>query len=327
MLKPYFLLIVPVAFGLARPAHAQSVLFSEQFDTPSRWSTPVRKAADVKQYKGSDWLQYPPLGNIAPSSFNLGYTEWGNKPVQMSGDGSEGRFLRFKLGTYNPNNFKANRASKFCWGTELQTLRKFGPPSVGHAIEFESRLRLPVSAPRMTSSFYTYSQKQSRGTVFSDEVDFEYIGADFGNEVLLTSWNEWARRNDSGAVPSQNYNDGKHHQSALTGTASALTNGVDRTKWHLLKIRWSCLSSGQYRIQYFSKQSATDAYKLLCTQDGAAPNDAMEVHLNIWATDPDPKPTSAPGTDYIMDVDWCRVSDVLLAAIVKSSPKFSGAKS
>lgn len=327
MFKQTTLFLVPLFASFIHPVHAQNVLFSEQFDTPSRWSTSVRNPKNVAQYRGSDWLQYPPLGNIAPSSFNLGYTEWGNKPVQMVGDGAEGRFLRFKLSTYNPNNFKVNRASKFCWGTELQTLRKFGPPSVGHAIEFESRLRLPVLAPRMIGSFYTYSQKQSGGTVFSDEVDFEYIGADYGNEMLLTSWNDWARRNDNGPIPSQGYNDGKHHQDALTGSAKALPNGVNRATWHLLKIRWSCLSSGVYRIEYFSKQNTTDVYKLLCTQDGAAPNEAMEMHLNIWATDPDPKPTSASGTNYLMDVDWCRVSDVILGAGVVRKPKTSGAKS
>ncbi len=323
----YFFVLAPLAFGLARPAHSQTVLFQEQFDKPSRWSTPTRSPANVAQYRGSDWLQYPPLGNIAPNSFNLGFTEWGNKPVQMSGDGSEGRFLRFKLSTYNPNNFKANRASKFAWGTELQTLRKFGPPSVGHAIEFESRLRLPVMAPLMIGSFYTYSQKQSKGTVFSDEVDFEYLGANYGNEVLLSSWNDFARRNDTNIIPGQNYNDGVHHQNALTGSANALPNGVNRAVWHLLKIRWSCPSSGVYRIEFFSKQNAADPYKLLCTQNGAAPNDAMEVHLNIWATESDPKPTGAPGTNYIMDVDWCRVSDVLLGASAAGKAATSGGAS
>lgn len=319
------LFFVPVLGVLARPVHAQSVLFQEQFDTPSRWSTATRSPANVAQYRGSDWLQYPPLGNIAPSSFNLGFTEWGNKPVQMSGDGSEGHFLRFKLSTYNPNNFKANRASKFTWGTELQTLRKFGPPAVGHALEFESRLRLPVMAPLMIGSFYTYSQKQSKGTVFSDEVDFEYLGANYGNEVLLSSWNDFPRRNDSNPVPGQN--DISHHQSALTASADALPNGVNRAAWHLLKIRWSCPASGVYRIEFFSKQNTTDVYKLLCTQSDAAPNDAMEVHLNIWATEPDPKPTRAPGTNYIMDVDWCRVSDVLLGTSAAGKAAASGGAS
>lgn len=323
-----FLLLVPVGLVLSRPVHAQTTLFSEQFDTPSRWSTPVRSSANFAQYKGSDWLQYPPLGNIAPSSFNLGFTEWGNKPIQMAGEGAEGKFLRFKLSTYNPNNFRANRASKFCWGTELQTLRQFGPPSPGHAIEFESRLRLPVMAPMMIGSFYTYGQKQSRGTVFSDEVDFEYLGQNYGNEVLLSSWNDFARRNDTNTIPGQNYNDGVHHQNALTGTSAALFNGVNRATWHLLKIRWSCPSTGIYRIEFFSKQNASDAYRLLCTQSGAAPNEAMAVHLNIWATDSDPRPTRASGTDYLMDVDWCRVSDVVLgSAAVRGSGSSSAAQS
>ncbi len=315
------LFLAPFAMGVSRPAHAQTVLFQEQFDTPSRWSTVTRSPANVARYKGSDWLQYPPLGNIAPDSFNLLYTEWGNPPVQMSGDGAEGKYLRLKLSTYNPNNFKPNTARKYLWGTELQTLRKFGPPAPGHAIDFESRLRLPVSAPRMISSFYTYSQKLNAGTVFSDEVDFEYLGADFGNEVQLTTWNDWARRNDIDNVPGQAYNDGIHHFGLFTGTGGAAHNPLNRAQWHLLKVRWVCVSSGVYRIEYYSKQNTADAYTLLYTENGVRPNEAMEMHLNIWATDPTPVPTGAPGTNYLMDVDWCRVSDVTLSAAQLRKPK------
>lgn len=313
--------------GFIQSSHAQTTLFNEQFDTPSRWSTATRSPSNIKRYQGTDWLQYPPLGNISPSSFNLLFTEWGNKPVQMVGDGAEGNFLRLKLSTYNPNNLKANRVTKYLWGTELQTRRKFAPPAPGHAIDFESRLRLPAMAPHMIGSFYTYSQKQSGGTVFSDEVDFEYLGDAYGNEVLLSNWNNFARRNDTENIPGQNYNDGVHHQNALTGSGSTLTNGVDRKQWHLLRIRWACDAAGKYRVEFSSKQNAADPYRLLQTLSNAAPDEAMELHLNIWATNSDPQPTGAPGTNFLMDVDWCRVSDVVLpAALRKPKPK-SGGKS
>jgi hypothetical protein len=313
--------------GFIGSARAQTVLFNEQFDTPSRWSTVTRSSANVAQYKGTDWLQYPPLGNIAPSSFNLFFTEWGNKPIQMSGDGAEGNYLRFKLSTYNPNNSKPNRATKYLFGTELQTLRKFGPPLPGHAIDFESRLRVPVMAPLMIASFYTYSQKLSAGTVFSDELDFEYLGANTGNEVQLTSWNEWARRNDIGLVPGQNYNDDVHHRDVLTGTAAARSNALNRAQWHYLKFRWICVSSGVYRTEFYSKQNASDPYALLYTENGVRVNDPMEIHLNIWATNPTPAPTSAPGTNYLMDVDWCRVSDVTLSTTNLRKPTASNGRS
>ena len=319
--------LVPFAVGIALPASAQTVLFNEQFDSASRWSTATRNPSNVARYKGTDWLQYPPLGNIAPTSFNLLFTEWGNPPVQLSGDGAEGNYLRLKLSTYNPNNFKANTARKYTWGTELQTLRKFGPPAPGHAIDFESRLRLPVSAPQMISSFYTYSQKLNAGTVYSDEVDFEYLGSNTGNEVQLTTWNDWGRRNDIGDVPGQGYYDGTHHYGVLTGNGSAASNPVNITQWHLLKIRWICVSSGVYRIEYYSKQNAGDAYKLLFTENGVRPDEAMEMHLNIWATNPTPAPTRAPGANYLMDVDWCRVSDVTLNPLRKPITKPSNGRS
>ncbi|RYG54155.1 hypothetical protein EON80_32015 [bacterium] len=320
LFKSLFLL-VPVAVGVARPASAQSMLFQEQFDTPSRWSTATRSPANVARYKGSDWLQYPPLGNIAPSSFNLLYTEWGNAPVQLSGDGAEGKYLRFKLSTYNPNNYKANAARKYLWGTEMQTLRKFGPPAPGHAIDFESRLRVPFMAPRMIASFYTYSQKVSAGTVFSDEVDFEYLGADLGNQVQLATWDDWGRRNETDVTEGRSYNDGVHHRAVITGDFGAASNPVNRAQWHVLKIRWICVSRGVYRIEHYSKQNVADAYTLLYTENGVRPNEAMEMHLNIWATHPTPPPTSAPGTNYLMDVDWCRVSDVTLSAAALRKPK------
>ncbi len=326
MFKRFLCFLVP-AMGWAPSVQAQTVLFSEQFDTPSRWSTPTRSAANVAAYKGTDWLQYPPLGNIAPTSFNLVNTEWGNKPLQITGEGAEGHFLRFKLSTYNPNNFRANRASKFLWGTEMQTLRKFGPPAPGRAIEFESRLRVPVMAPRMIASFYTYSQKESGGTVFSDELDFEYLGSDLGNEVQLVSWNDFARRNDTDNIPGQTFNDGVHHRDAITGRGGLANNPVNRADWHFLKFRWMCLSSGVYRVEFSSKQRASDSYRLLYTENGAAPTDAMEIHLNIWATNPEPIPTSAPGTNYIMDVDWCRVSEMALDAANPRKKKPSGGKS
>ncbi|RYX84745.1 hypothetical protein EON83_08925 [bacterium] len=307
-------LLLPVAAGVARPVSAQTVLFQEQFDTPSRWSTVTKSPANVARYKGTDWLQYPPLGNIAPTSFNLLYTEWGNAPVQMSGDGAEGKFLRLKLSTYNPNNFKPNTARKYLWGTELQTLRKFGPPTPGHAIDFEARLRLPVSAPQMISSFYTYSQRLNAGTVYSDEVDFEYLGSNTGKEVQVVTWNDWARRNDTENIPGQGYYDGSHHWATLTGSGQANSNPVNPAQWHLLKIRWICVSSGVYRIEFYSKQNAALPYTVLYGENGVRPNEGMEVHLNIWATNPTPAPTSAPGTNYLMDVDWCRVSDVTLSA-------------
>lgn len=319
--------LMPLALGMAHSASAQTVLFNEQFDTPSRWSTATRSAANVARYKGSDWLQYPPLGNVAPTSFNLLYTEWGNPPVQLAGDGAEGKYLRLKLSTYNPNNFKATTARKYLWGTELQTLRKFGPPTPGHAIEFESRLRLPVSAPLMISSFYTYAQKLNAGTVYSDEVDFEYLGSNTGKEVQLATWNDWGRRNDIGDISGQNYYDGTHHYAILTGNGAAAPNPVDIKQWHLLKIRWSCVSSGVYRIEFYSKQNTNDAYTQLFTENGVKPNEAMEMHLNIWATNPNPIPTRAPGTDYLMDVDWCRVSDVTLSPLRKPTPKPSTGRS
>ncbi|BCM93232.1 hypothetical protein IAD21_05120 [Abditibacteriota bacterium] len=316
LFKSLFLL-VPVAIGLARPAHAQTVLFQEQFDTPARWSTATRSPANVARYKGTDWLQYPPLGNITPNSFNLLYTEWGNAPVQMAGDGAEGNYLRMKLSTYNPNNFKATAARKYLFGTELQTLQKFGPPAPGHAIEFESRLRVPVMAPRMIASFYTYSQKLSAGTVFSDEVDFEYLGADLGNQVQLVSWNDWGRRNDTDVTPGRSYNDGVHHRAITTGDPGTASNPVNRAQWHQLKIRWICVSNGVFRTEFYSKQNSGDPYVLLFTENDVQTNEGMEMHLNIWATNPTPAPTSAPGTNYLMDVDWCRVSDVLVSALRK----------
>ncbi len=321
------LLFLLPALAFIRPAHAQTQLFNEQFDTPSRWSTATRSAANVAQYKGSDWLQYPPLGNIAPTSFNLVNTEWGNKLVQMSGDGAEGRYLRFKLSTYNPNNYRANRASKFLWGAEMQTLRKFGPPAPGHAIEFESRLRLPSLFPSMTGSFYTYSQKQSNGTVFSDELDFEYLGARLGNEVQLVSWNDFGRRNDGKPIPSQGAGTG--FELGVTGQGGVVPNGVNRADWHLLKFRWICDSPGVYRVEFCSKQLASDTYRVVYTASRIVPNDAMEIHLNIWASDNSLTPTAAPGADAIMDVDWCRVTDVLVDANAarKSKAKPSGGRS
>ena len=312
------LLLSLSAACLISSAHAQTLIFEEQFDTPSRWSTPTKRAANLAQYKGTHWIQYPPLGNIAPTSFNLVNTEWGNKPIPLAGDGAEGRYLRFKLSTYNPNNFRANRASRFLWGTELQTRRKFGPPTPGRAIEFESRLRLPVMFPSMIGSFYTYGQKQSGGTVFSDELDFEYLGSNFGNEVQLVSWNDFARRNDSKPLPANNAN---RVEFALTARAGVPSNALNRADWHFLKFRWICSAPGVFRVEFLSKQLATDSYRLLYTTSIAPPDDPMEIHLNIWASDLSLTPTTAPGTDAIMDVDWCRVYELPLApADIRSKP-------
>ncbi len=325
MHKP-ILFLVPATFGLFSVAHAQTTLFSEQFDTPSRWSTPVRSPSNITQYRGTDWQQYPPLGNITPDSFNLVNTEWGNKPVQIGGQGAEGNFLRFKLSTYNPNNFRANRVSKYLWGTELQTRRAFGPPAPGHALDFESRLRLPFLFPSMIASFYTYSQKMSAGTVFSDELDFEYLGENGGNEVQLVSWNDFGRRNDSNPIPGGN--DGRV-QTVFTGRGNAASNSLNRADWHLLRFRWICLSPGVFRVEFGSKQRAGDAYKLLFTSNGlSVPTEAMEIHLNIWASDQSLNPTSAPGQNALMDVDWCRVTDVALpSALRKPRPKASNGRS
>ncbi len=324
MFKSLFL--IPLTLGLMQAAHAQTVLFSEQFDTPSRWSTPVRSPANVAQYRGTDWLQYPPLGNIAPSSFNLVNTEWGNKPVPLSGDGAEGNYLRFKLSTYNPNNSKPNRASKYLWGTEMQTRRAFGPPSPGHVVDFESRLRLPFLFPSMIGSFYTYSQKTNAGTVLSDELDFEYLGENFGNEVQLVSWNDYGRRNDSNPIPDGNAG---RVQTVITGRGGLSSNALNRADWHLLRFRWICVSPGVFRVEFSSKQRASDTYKLLFTSNGpSVPTEAMEIHLNIWASDFSLTPTNAPGQSALMDVDWCRVSDVALPSqLRKPKPKPSNGRS
>lgn len=316
------LLFLLPALVFAKAATAQTQLFYEPFDSPARWSTATRSSANVAQYKGSDWLQYPPLGNIAPTSFNLVNTEWGNKLVQRAGDGADGNYLRFKLSTYNPNNFRANRASKFLWGAEMLSLRKFGPPAPGHAIDFEARLRLPVLFPSMTGSFYTYSQKENGGTVYSDELDFEYLGSRLGNEVQLVSWNEFGRRNDNQPIPNQG--PGTGFELGVTGQGVNPPNGVNRADWHLLRFRWICDSPGVYRVEFGSKQRASDAYRVIYTASRIVPNDPMEIHLNIWASDFSLKPTGAPGSDAIMDVDWCRVSDSLVSTRKKG---FSGGKS
>lgn len=311
--------------ALAAPLRAQTTMFSEEFDTPTRWSTATKSPANVAQYRGTEWLQYPPLGNIAPTSFNLVQTEWGNKPVQLSGDGADGKYLRFKLSTYNPNNFRANRASKFLWGTEMQTLRKFGPPLPGRAIEFEARLRLPTLFPSMTGSFYTYGQKKSAGTVYSDELDFEYLGSRLGNEVQLVSWNDFGRRNDGGPIPS--LGPGTGLEGGITGRGGNPNNGVNRADWHFLKFRWLCLSSGVYRVEFCSKQRASDAYRVVYTAKDIVPNDPMEIHLNIWASDFSLSPTNAPGTDAIMDVDFCRVLESAIDATAARKKSASGGKS
>lgn len=328
MLKPFLLLLSAAALAplaLAPSAHAQTVLFSEPFDTPSRWSTPTRSPSNVAQYKGSAWLQYPPLGNVAPNSFNLVNTEWGNKPVLMSDDGADGKYLRFKLSTYNPNNSKPGRTGKFLWGTEMQTLRKFGPPLPGRAIEFESRLRLPFLFPSMIGSFYTYGQKERAGTVFSDELDFEYVGENRGNEVQLVSWNDYGRRNDGQPIPNQGPGTGL--ELGVTGEGGLPRHEINRRDWHLLKFRWLCLSPGVYRVEFLSKQRPADTYRVIYTANRIVPDEPMEIHLNIWASDFTLSPTRAPGQSAIMDVDWCQVTEGPLEAGGARKRGASGGKS
>lgn len=313
------LAFVPVALALAHPAQAQTqtLLFNEQFDTSSRWSTVTKNPANSARYIGSAWQQYAPLANTTPDSFNLFNTEWGNPPVQGTGDGAEGKFLRLKLSTYNPNNFKANRATKYAFGTELQTLRTFGPPAVGHAIDYEARVRLPSFIPGLIGSFYTYSQRLNAGTVYSDEIDFEYLngnGTGSDNSVQVVTWNDWARRNDVDLVPGQNYFDGVHHYATTVPS-------INRTTWHYLKVRWLRLANGQYRTEFYSKQNASDTYNLIYTENNVRPDAAMAIHLNIYSVG-GAIPTSAPGTSSYMDVDWCRVYDVTLpsTATIKKTP-------
>ncbi len=184
-----------------------------------------------------------------------------------------------QLDTHNPT---ALIPGDSFWGQEIQTLASF---SVGSGLSITSRIRFLGAPPAgLVGGFFSF------GLNFPvrDEIDFELLSADLGDEMIFTNV----------------FDDDDFGQAGDFVHSSA--PGIDLTQFVEYEIRWL----GD-RIQWYIDGA------LVREELGTVPGDPSEIRLNIWAPDASfpqafdaalqPAATAGANQQYELEIDFVEV--------------------
>lgn len=221
------------------------------------------------------------------SGYGYGNTKFGFIPATQTEGGTT--FARLRLDTFNPDDGTGTKVK----GTEFQMRQGYGVPSPGRAIEFEARVRTPLTTAGVVNGFFPYiddgQPTPPEVKYINDEIDFEFLGKQSRSDLWLNTWNE-------------------HNSSSLLTPVS----GLNWTTWHTYKIKWSV-----NKVEWYVDGSATPIRTVTTTAN--IPDEMMKVHFNIWSpADPDwtqayaniVSPTAASNANYYFDVDYLEIRDV-----------------
>lgn len=210
-----------------------------------------------------------------------GKTAFGTTPALASENGTS--FARFSLQTYNPS-YPGSRVLATAIYSDTLFSRQTG-------LVCEARIRVTSAAqPGQVAAFFLYETYSGA----SDEIDFEFLTKQSTNKVLLTNWNDW----ESGGTR----NDGIHHADYNPTVA-----GLDFSDWTTVKILWLPTET-RWII------NGTEVWRT----SQALPDQAMKLHLNLWAPDASwsaaydaglaPVADAGSNTAYYYDVDYVKVT-------------------
>ncbi len=187
-----------------------------------------------------------------------------------------------QLDTHNPT---ANEPGDSFWGHEIQSLEAF---SIGEGLSIRSRVRFLGSPPGgLVGGFFTFGLNFP----IRDEIDFELLSADLGNEMIFTNV----------------FDDDDFSQAGDFLHLGA--PGFDLTEFVEYEIRWL-----PDRVQWYIDGA------LIREEVGTVPDDPSEVRVNLWAPsdsfaqayDATLQPAASPAAnqEYELEIDFIEVTAV-----------------
>jgi hypothetical protein len=249
------------------------------FATPASAQQLFADEFNTTSFNSGNWGVYESWQSLQRTQFGL---------TPTIGSESGVSYARMPLRTYNS---AYNSSTPRTQGTEIYTKQYF---PMGTGIEFEARVR-GVNMPRgVVFSLYGYSEKGVWPSGYlKDEIDFEILTNKPTNQYWSNIWNDWNSR--------YGYNDGVHNADQLL-----TVSGMNYTAWTTYTARWY-----PDRTEFYVNGILTRTAKT------AVPDDALNVHFNVWnpdsswgtAYDAAMKPTNNSGQNVqcFMDVDYVRV--------------------
>lgn len=258
-------------------SHAQTLL--DDFNNSATWT------GSGGTNQGTLWRQYD-------NSIKYGRTTFGN----LATAGTEGstNFIRLKVDSNG-----SDTTYPFV-GAEMNTLAFYNPPAVGQYVEWQARLRFLSADGGSTSgvvgAFWTYRESVNGSIRSSDEIDAEFLGKRPW-ELLTTNFNDFQRYNtapNSGtAVYTAWYQDQIHH----TNLFRALPSGLSYANWFWVRLRWYRLqnvsingvSTPVFQVTWALSPNSSSTpptdYTTMHRTISAAPDELMQLKLNIWVPD------------------------------------------
>ena len=186
------------------------------------------------------------------SDILISRTRLGNTPT-FGRDSDGTTWMRVPLDTYSPNN--PGLEAK---GTELFTRDKW---NLNAGVEYEARMRFPVSTPGWIGGFFSYSGVGTYPDTYQQaEGDFEFLTNQPGSSIWTNIWDDWnplrggPRGDLNVSIGNLNWRDGK---------------------WHVFKMRWE-----PTRTTWFIDG------QLIRTETNVTPGGAEGVRFNAWLADP-----------------------------------------
>ena len=257
----YLTNVIAILLGIMTTAQAK-LLFSDDFNAAtvneSVWRLPVGPGT----YYGRTQIK-PPV-----------YAGKNLRPVVSGG------ILTLQLDTYNASALVPGDS---LWGQEVQTRQSF---PVGSGLSVKARMRY-VGTPQggLVGGFFLY---RLNGAV-RDEIDFELLSNDFGNQTVFTNI----------------YDDGSFGQAG--DFANLDVPGLRLDAWHEYEIRW------------FQNETHWLVDGTRVRQVNASITDSdMEVRLNLWGPDAafprgynpalQPAGSAAANASYQLQVDYVSVA-------------------
>jgi hypothetical protein len=225
-------------------------------------------------------------------------TQFGNLPT--IGTENSTSFARIRLDSYDPD---PNYSGDLLRGTEMMSKTNFTP---GDGLEIEARVRGNNLPRGIVFAFFTYGERGTYPNNLRDEIDYEFLTNFNKDTIWLNIWDDYNKESNTGP-----------NQSSMT-TAP----GLDRTGWHVYKIRWTST-----RVDWYVDGT------IVRTSTNIVPTDPMQVRFNIWAGSTDwptaydanlPVTSNASNNQsFNMDVDWVQVR-TLSGAVVGNGTGLTG---
>jgi uncharacterized protein (TIGR03437 family) len=199
-----------------------------------------------------------------------------------------GGTIVLQLDTFNPT---ATIPGDSFWGHEIQSLQKFLPVQDA-GVSVKSRIRFLGPPPGgLVGGFFTYGLDSVQK--IRDEIDFELLSNDIGDERILTNVYD-----DAGFVGDPG------------DFAHLVLPGLDLTQFAEYEIRWFT-----DRIQWYINGV------LIREEFGTLPDDPSEVRLNLWGPDQSfsqaydanlqPATTAEGNQEFEIEIDLVRVMTVV----------------